>query len=58
MIEIPQRYPRIKVVNWFDRDKTKQGETDWRFNSSPQALSAYRAAVNSPLYQGEVELRH
>lgn len=58
MAEIPQRYPRIKLVNWFDRDKTKQGETDWRFNSSPKALSAYSAAVNSPLYQGEVELRH
>jgi hypothetical protein len=58
MVEIPERYPRIKLVNWFDRDKTKQGETDWRFNSSPKALSAYSAAVNSPLYQGEVKLRH
>lgn len=58
MVDIPKRYPRIQSVNWFCRDKTKQGETDWRFNSSPQALSAYKAAVNSPLYQGEVELQH
>ena len=58
LVEIPKLYPRIKLVNWFDRDKTKQGETDWRFNSSPAALRAYAAAVNSPLYQGEIELRH
>ena len=31
-------------MNWFARDKTKQGETDWRFNSSPAALAAYRPA--------------
>ena len=44
--DIPGRYPRVRLVNWFDRDKSKQGETDWRFNSSPDALAAYRAAVN------------
>lgn len=54
--DIPERYPRIRLVNWFSRDKTAQGETDWRFNSSPAALEAYRAAVNSPLYQGKLKL--
>ena len=56
-VEIPAM-PRILLVNWFDRDKTKQGETDWRFNSSPEALSAYYTAVNSPRYQGDVNLEH
>ena len=56
--DIPQRFPRIELVNWFSRDKTKYGETDWRFNSSKAALSAYSAAVNSPLYQGEIKLKH
>lgn len=55
MVDIPS-YPRIRLVNWFDRDKSKEGETDWRFNSSPEALAAYRAAVNSPYYQGEIML--
>lgn len=55
--DIPLQFPRVRLVNWFDRDKTKQGETDWRFNSSPEALDAYRAAVNLPLYQGDVKLK-
>ena len=54
--EIPQHFPRILLVNWFDRDKTRQGETDWRFNSSPEALAEYRAAVLSPRYQGKLKL--
>ena len=58
MVDIPNRYPRIELVNWFSRDKTKHGETDWRFNSSKAALSAYSAAVNAPLYQGEIKLKH
>ena len=56
--EIPLRFPRVQLVNWFDRDKTRHGETDWRFNSSPEALEAYKAAVNSSLYQGDVKLKH
>ena len=54
--DLPERYPRVRLVNWFDRDKSAHGETDWRFNSSPEALAAYRAAVNSPAYQGKLVL--
>ena len=56
--DIPRRFPRIELVNWFSRDKTKYGETDWRFNSSQAARAAYAAAVNSPTYQGEIRLKH
>ena len=55
--EIPLQFPRILLVNWFDRDKTHQGETDWRFNSSPQSLAAYRDAVQSRTYQGDLKLQ-
>ena len=54
LTDIPQQFPRIVLVNWFDRDKSKLGEADWRFNSSPESLAAYKTAVNSPLYQGEL----
>ena len=54
---IPQRYPRVRLVNWFSRDKTAQGETDWRFNSSPDALAAYRAAVTDPRYAGKLRIQ-
>jgi hypothetical protein len=56
MKDIPEKYPRVRLVNWFHRDKSAYGETDWRFNSSPEALAAYAAAVNAPLYQGEIKL--
>lgn len=39
---IPNRMPRIGTVTWFDLDK----ERDWRINSSPESLTAYRNAVN------------
>jgi hypothetical protein len=52
--EIPGRFPRVALVNWFSRDKRKQGEADWRFDSSPESLAAYRDAVNAPQYQGEL----
>ena len=57
LTDIPKLYPRIQLVNWFSRDKTAHGETDWRFDSSPESLAAYRAAVNAPLYQGGLNLR-
>ncbi|MGH2389373.1 MAG: RICIN domain-containing protein, partial [Chloroflexota bacterium] len=48
--EIPSRFPRLRLVIWFDQNK----ETDWRVNSRAAALSAYRAVVMSPLYQGQI----
>lgn len=56
--DIPEQFPRVKLINWFNRDKSKLGEADWRFNSSPAAAAAFRAAVNAPLYQGTIELKH
>lgn len=51
--DIPHRYPRVRMVNWFCRDKTGQGEANYRFDSSPAALAAFRLAANSPVYSGE-----
>ncbi len=50
MRDIPTRYPRVRLVNWFCRDKSNVGEANYRFDSSPGALQAFRVAVNSPLY--------
>lgn len=52
--EIPASFPRIRMITWFCRDKSSFGEADYRFSSSRPALAAFRAAVNSPLYQGEL----
>jgi hypothetical protein len=45
--EIPEKFPRIKAVVWFDTDK----ENDWRVNSSSEALSAYKEVARNPIYQ-------
>ncbi|MHB8792593.1 MAG: glycoside hydrolase family 26 protein [Thermoleophilia bacterium] len=39
---IPTRFPRIVGVTWFNLNK----ECDWRVQSSPSALQAFRAAIN------------
>jgi hypothetical protein len=48
MQTIPQKFPRISAVIWFNRAK----EDDWRINSSQASLEAYRAVVNCPIYGG------
>jgi hypothetical protein len=45
---IPERFPRVAAVIWFDYDK----EEDWRVNSSPEALQAFREVAASPIYDG------
>jgi hypothetical protein len=48
--EIPQKFPRVTDIAWFDRSQ----ELDWRINSSSSALAAYRDVVNSTIYGGTV----
>jgi hypothetical protein len=43
-------FPKIKLFTWFNENK----ETDWRINSSPAALAAYRAAIADPYFIGSV----
>ena len=46
--DVPTRLPRVRALVWFQRDK----ETDWRVNSSPAALEAFRSVADNPLYAG------
>ncbi|BCM89850.1 endoglucanase H [Abditibacteriota bacterium] len=48
--DIPQRYNRVRLVTYFCRDKSSTGESNYRFDSSPAALAAFRQVANSPLY--------
>lgn len=47
---IPTQFPRVRAVIWFNEQK----ETDWRVNSSPASLAAYRGVAQSALYQGKL----
>jgi hypothetical protein len=51
--EIPRLFPRISAVVWFNVQK----EADWRVDSSPAALAAFRAVAASSLYGGPVPYR-
>lgn len=48
LTEIPQRLPRVRALVWFDVKR----DIDYRVNSSPASLAAFRAVVKLPLYQG------
>ena len=49
--ELPVRMPKVRAVIWFDENK----ETDWRVDSSPASLAAWRDVVASPLYSGTAD---
>ena len=40
--QIRERYTQIRAIVWFDINK----ETDWRINSSPGSLAAFKDAVS------------
>lgn len=52
LTDIPARFPRVQAMIWFN--STEYMNTDWRVNSSPAALTAYRTALASPLYRGRL----
>lgn len=43
---LASNFTRVRAIVWFQRVK----EADWRINSSPQALVAFRTLVRSPLF--------
>jgi beta-mannanase len=44
---LASEFPRVRAIVWFQRVK----ETDWRVDSSPQSLDAFRAVARSRLFQ-------
>jgi beta-mannanase len=48
MTTIPQSFPRVSAVVWFN----KAQEDNWTIDSSQSSLEAYRAVVNCSIYGG------
>lgn len=46
---VPQRFPGIEAVVWFDHHRPDH--PDWRTDSSPAALAAWREIAADPRYQ-------
>jgi beta-mannanase len=54
---IPNSMPLTQAVVWFSSDKTADGETDWRVDSSTGptgSLTAYQTVANETAWQGYV----
>jgi beta-mannanase len=45
---LPRRYPAVRAVAWFNANP--RGHADWRVESSPISLDAWREVVASPTY--------
>jgi hypothetical protein len=53
--DLPHLFPRIRAVIWFDRNGATSGEADWRLDSSPSSLAAFRSVAGAALYQGRLQ---
>lgn len=54
LVDLPTTMPRIRGYCWFQADTTADGGLggqDWRVNTSPQALAAFRAVAASSFWQ-------
>ena len=44
-------YPAVKLFSWYNINK----ELDWRVNSSPAALAAFRKMMSDPFFESDYE---
>jgi hypothetical protein len=51
---MPRRYPAVSAVVWFDEHR--RDHADWRIDSSPASLAAWRDVATHPHYRGRLAL--
>jgi beta-mannanase len=49
--ELPLQFPEVRALVWFNANKEEQ----WRFDTDPSSLRAFRAAADNPYYADQVE---
>jgi hypothetical protein len=47
---LPQRFPAVKALLWFNKAESFQGHTDWSIESSAGAQLAFATGIQSPAY--------
>jgi mannan endo-1,4-beta-mannosidase len=50
--ELPRRFPDVVAVLWFSKDMSREGQRDWRIETSQDATTAWREVSASALYSG------
>ena len=43
-----QRRPQVKAVIWFNYDKRREGEPNWRIDRTPESLRAFNETFAAP----------
>ena len=43
-----KRYPQVKAVIWFNYDKRREGEPNWRIDVTPESLAAFNETFARP----------
>lgn len=54
-VELPQRFPAVRAVIYFNEDKRSEGEGNWLLSTSPSVMQAWRNIASSPLYSGAMQ---
>ncbi|MFI5168345.1 MAG: glycoside hydrolase family 26 protein [Thermoanaerobaculales bacterium] len=49
-LSLPDLFPQVRAVLWFNRHFTGTTDLDWRIESSPAARAAFSAAVSQPRF--------
>lgn len=50
-VQIPNKYPKVKAVVFFDENKESQEGVNWTIDITPEALNAFKNGIHNPLYQ-------
>ena len=50
-IQIPEKFPKIEAIIFFNEDKSEGEKIDWRMEKSPEYISALKESLKNSLYK-------
>lgn len=48
--EIPNNFPQIKAVIFYNENRNAQEQVNWLINNTPETLSAFSESIKNPIY--------
>ncbi|MGH7203182.1 MAG: glycoside hydrolase family 26 protein [Candidatus Levyibacteriota bacterium] len=49
--EVPNDFPNIKAIIFFNEDKTSTEGVKWLIDNSPQSLQQFKSSISNPMYK-------
>ncbi|HWA51859.1 MAG TPA: glycosyl hydrolase [Patescibacteria group bacterium] len=56
LTELPDTFPQIKAIIFFNEDKSNLGEVDWRIEKSTNYINSVKSGLNNTIYSSEYSL--